>query len=163
MKPQIVSFHCVLRNKLGKVISSTYNRDIITSNPETLDQRTLAPLSGLVEGLRDLKEGQKRRIAISADKAFGFYDPELVTVLKRKSIPQGTELKIGDSLQIQIDRSKFRWYVVIEADFDTITIDANHPLAGQDLVFDIEATEVRDATPEEIAQSFPSKEEKLLH
>jgi FKBP-type peptidyl-prolyl cis-trans isomerase SlyD len=120
-------------------------------------------LKGLVEGLKDIKEGQKVQISVSADKAFGFYNPELVHVLRRKTIPQGDTLKVGDSIQVQSDDSQFHWFVIVTADADTVTLDANHPLAGQDLIFDIEATEVRDATPEEIAESKPAKLQRFLH
>jgi FKBP-type peptidyl-prolyl cis-trans isomerase SlyD len=158
MKPQVVSFHCILRNRLGQVLSSTYNRDVIT-----FLEKVPAPLQGLAEGLQNLKKGQRRQIAISAEKAFGYYDPGLVSHVRRKSIPEGNRLKVGDSVQVQGDDSQIRWYNVIEVSHDTIVLDANHPLAGQDLVFDIEATDVRDATHEEIAESNEDNSKSFLH
>jgi FKBP-type peptidyl-prolyl cis-trans isomerase SlyD len=122
-----------------------------------------APLQGLVEGLQDLKIGQRRQIAVSAEKAFGFYDPNLVSTLRKKSIPSGSELKVGDSIQVQTEESQFRLYKVIEIHGDTVVVDANHPLAGQDLVFDIEATDVRDATLEEIRDTNQEKLKQSLH
>lgn len=160
MKAQVVSFHCVLRNTLGQVLSSTYNRDVITYMG-----RGSVPLQlqGLVEGLQDLKIGQKRQIAVSAEKAFGFYDPSLVSKIRKKAIPSGQELKVGDSIQIQVDESQIRMYKVIEILGDVVVLDANHPLAGQDLVFDIEAIEVREATIEEMSDSNHEKIKKLIH
>ncbi len=160
MKAQVVSFHCILRNTLGQVLSSTYNRDVITFLGSA---GITAPLQGLVEGLQGLKKGQKRQISISADKAFGFYDPELVSRIRRKAIPSGGQLKVGDSVQVQVDESQFRIYKVIEVNGDSVILDANHPLAGQDLIFDIEATDVRDATNEEIAESKLETTNRFIH
>jgi FKBP-type peptidyl-prolyl cis-trans isomerase SlyD len=160
-KAQVVSFHCTLRNTLGEVLSSTYNRDVITYMGK---DKVPAPLQGLVEGLQDLKIGQRRSIPVSAEKAFGFYDPELVSKVRRKSVPSSEQLRVGDSIQVQVDEFQIRLYKVIEIDADSIVLDANHPLAGQDLVFDIEATEVRDATHEEIAESVQEKKlSRFLH
>lgn len=160
MKAQVVSFHCVLRNTLGQVLSSTFNRDVITSMGR---EAVPAPLQVLVEGLQDLKIGQRRQIAVSAEKAFGFYDPNLVSTLRKKSIPSGSELKVGDSIQVQTEESQFRLYKVIEIHGDTVVVDANHPLAGQDLVFDIEATDVREATLEELRDTNQEKLKQSLH
>jgi FKBP-type peptidyl-prolyl cis-trans isomerase SlyD len=158
MKAQVVSFHCVLTNKLGQILSSTFNRDVITSHGNIP-----APLQGLVEGLQDLKKGQRRRIAVSAEHAFGFYDPGLVVEIRRKMVPQAAELKVGDSVQVEVEESQIRWYKVIEVSRDSVLLDANHPLAGQDLVFEIEATDVRDATIEELAESNGAGPKTLLH
>ena len=72
MKAQIVSFRCVLRNKFGKIISSTYNQEVITCEPAK------GMLQGLAQGLQDLKKGETRRITLPAAEAYGFYDPSLL-------------------------------------------------------------------------------------
>jgi hypothetical protein len=58
MAAQIVSFHCVLRNRVGRVISRTFNEDVITQSNRQGDD----VLRGLVEGLSDLRAGEFRRI-----------------------------------------------------------------------------------------------------
>jgi FKBP-type peptidyl-prolyl cis-trans isomerase SlyD len=52
-------------------------------------------------------------------------------------------------------------YRVVELSADFVMLDGNHPLAGQDLIFDIEAVEARDATAEEIAESLPADSSRL--
>src|SRR5689334_1508403 len=62
VKARIVSFHCVLRNKLGQIISSTYNQDVITC-----DAAKDSPLRPLAQALQDLRKGQKRRVSLPAE------------------------------------------------------------------------------------------------
>lgn len=158
MKIQIVSFHCVLKNRLGKVISSTFNRDVITGGR---DQDPM--LKGLIQGLQNLKKGEKRQIIVAAKDAYGFYDPQLVVTLARNSL---SDLKSFEGqykpifLTINGERKSFR---VINETAKSVTLDGNHSLAGQDLVFEIEATSVRDATPEEISENNKTESAVLLH
>lgn len=145
MKAQIVSFHCVLKNKFGKIISSTFNHDILTGRSSEADQ-----LAALSKGLENLKAGEKRSIAIEASQAYGFYDPEMVLTMPRQNFPsikRSRKNSLPITLTVDGRRKLFR---VIEMNNETITLDGNHPLAGQDLVFEIEAVSVRDATPEDV-------------
>jgi FKBP-type peptidyl-prolyl cis-trans isomerase SlyD len=146
MKPQIISFRCVLKNKTGTVISSTFNREVITHCPGD-------PLPGLSEGLHNLKAGEKRQIILGACQAYGFYDLNLVMEISRKKISRGMQLKIGDEILLQTQEKKLRKFRVIQENSKTVTLDGNHPLAGQDLIFYVEGVQARDATQEEIAES----------
>ena len=67
MKAQIVSFHCTVKNKFGKVISSTFNHEILTGG-QNLQADQLVALS---KGLENLKAGEKRRITLDASQAYG--------------------------------------------------------------------------------------------
>ncbi|MBC7692945.1 MAG: FKBP-type peptidyl-prolyl cis-trans isomerase [Methylotenera sp.] len=149
MKTQIVSFHCVLKNKLGNLISSTFNQDVLTQN-SVEDPGEL--LVGLAKGLQNLHKGEKRRICLSADQAYGFYDPKLVIELSRSEIAQGKHLKLGQEVKAHAENGEMKVFRVTHVHGNALTLDANHPLAGQDLVFDIEATEARDATPEDLLE-----------
>jgi FKBP-type peptidyl-prolyl cis-trans isomerase SlyD len=148
MKAQIVSFHCVLKDRIGKIISSTFNHDVITYIQGQNDQ-----LQGLVEGLQNLKKGEKRKISVAAQKAYGFYDPELVVEFARRSLEHGSELTAGQEVTTELNGER-RTFRVIKASRDSVTLDANHPLAGQDLVFEIETTAARFATAQEIQESI---------
>lgn len=159
MRSQIVSFHCVLRNQLGDFISSTFNRDVIT-------QIEGAPvmLQGLAKALGGLHKGEKRRVRLSAEEAYGFYHPDLVIECSRKEIAKGRLLKVGDEVSVQRANGEMRPFRVVKADLMNVILDANHPLAGQDLIFEIEATDARDATHEEVEESSPRQAEgSLLH
>ncbi len=143
MKMQIVSFHCVLKNKFGKVISSTFNRDILTGFGSGHKQELVA----LAKALQNLTTGEKRSITLSAEEAYGFYDPKMVFKIKRQELPSADKTIV---LDMDGTRRSFR---VIDTGSDVVMLDGNHPLAGQDLVFEIETLAVRDATAEEISES----------
>ena len=161
MKAQVISFHCVLKNKFGRIISSTINRDIMTQSDGS------GMLIGLAEGLRDLQSGEKRSISLRADEAYGFYDPKMAIIRSREDLPGSEQLRVGDQVVIPVPetgkKSQFR---VVGIAGESISLDANHPLAGQDLVFEIEAIEAREATSEEVQEANePEIDERkpLLH
>ncbi len=144
MKAQVVSFHCIIKNKLGQVISSTFNQDVVTAHAEPEKQM----LRGLADGLKDLVAGEKRRINVSAESAYGFYDPGKVLICSVDCL-EGKGFVVGESLTCMFKGQpvEFRLTGMYGGQ---VTLDANHPLAGQDLVFEIEAVDVREALPEEI-------------
>jgi FKBP-type peptidyl-prolyl cis-trans isomerase SlyD len=158
MKAQVISFHCVLRNKVGELISSTFNHDIMIHI-----EREGELLQALTEGLQNLHKGEKRRIHLKAEQAYGFYDPELVIEVSRKKLSDMDTLELGNQIVSESSGGKLKVFRVIQTSRDLVTLDANHPLAGQDLVFDIEATEARDATSEEIAESVMKHPTRYYH
>ena len=145
MKAQIVSLHCVLKNRLGKVLSSSYCNDVLTCAPRE------GVLRGLSKALIDLKSGEHRKISLTASEAYGYYDPKLVLVCTRDEFPKRVSLKLGQALEVDDGAGIMRKYRVSEISHERITLDANHPLAGQDLVFEIQTVSARDATPEEVS------------
>lgn len=156
MSPQIISFNCVLKNLAGHIISSTYNKDVLTSiNDEH------AVLLGLARGLQGLKEGERRRVQLSAEEAYGFYDPKKVVHFPREK--QLRNVGLGKTVTIIGRTGASRVYKVIALHDDTVCLDANHPLAGQDLVFEIETLSARDATADEVAAASNQMSEQLLH
>ncbi len=144
MKAQVISFHCIIKNKSGHVISTTFNQDVVTAHAEP--EKNMLP--GLAEGLQDLHQGEKRRISVSAERAYGFYDPSKVVVCSVDCL-EGEPVVIGESLMCMF-RGTPTQFRLIGRQGGQVTLDANHPLAGQDLVFEIEAVDVREALPEEI-------------
>jgi FKBP-type peptidyl-prolyl cis-trans isomerase SlyD len=128
MSIQIISFNCVLKNKAGKLISSTFNREVLTS---TDDHTTV--LSGLVKGLQNLKKGEKRTISLSAREAYGLYDPKKIILFPRKKMD--SKLRVGESVTIIGKSGTNRTYRIVQFHDDMVSLDGNHPLAGQDLVF----------------------------
>lgn len=161
MKAQIVSFHCVLKDKLGRIISSSFNNDVINQPGPNANL-----LRGLVEGIQDVAKGEKREIYVSADQAYGYYDPELVVEVPRHELEKGSSLDIGQEVQTQsIEDGHHRTFRVIDAADDYVILDGNHPLAGQDLIFEIEITSAREAIPEDFEDTpeAEAKPKKMLH
>lgn len=156
MSTQVISFNCLLKNKAGLLISSTFNRDVLSTSQ---DQNLM--LSGLAKGLQNLKKGEKRSISLSAEEAYGLYEPKKVILYPRKKLPRQT--RAGEFISIAGKSGVIRSYKVIQLHDDMASLDGNHPLAGQDLIFEIETLSVRDATREEIAEATNTVTHQILH
>lgn len=156
MNSQIISFNCVLKNNLGRLISFTYNHDVLTAT-----DNAEAMLLGLAQGLQNLKKGEKRKISLSAQQAYGFYDPKKIILYPTQKLPK--DCRIGQAISIVSKSGTIRNYRIIQFYNDMASLDGNHPLAGQDLVFEIEALDVREATSEEIKNSSNMLGSQLLH
>ncbi len=154
---QVVSFRCVLKDNLGRVISSTYNQNVLTAFPGE-DKH----LEVLVNELSNLQKGEKRRIFLRAEQAYGYYLPQLVITRCFDDLALNGPLHLGEKVIYETEGER-RSYRVTELSGDSVTLDANHPLAGQDLVFEIEATDARAATQEEIEAVKASKLPNSLH
>lgn len=158
MRTQVVSFHCVLKTQTGKLISSTTSKDVITQAHGQGDM-----LQGLARALQDVKAGEKRRVCLAAPEAYGYYDPDKVIELSNDELSKEKPLKKGDKVVASSKDGQNMTYRVVETQGDRVILDANHPLAGQDLVFEIETISAREATLDEIAESEVEMEEELLH
>lgn len=157
MRAQVISFNCVLKNKAGQLISSTYNREVLTLS----EREPGGFLSGLNKNLQNLKKGEKRIIAVAAEEAYGLYDPQKVILFPRKKLPNTA--RKGDLINIVSKTGVQRSYRVLELHSDFASLDSNHPLAGQDLIFEIETLEARNATRQEIDESINPVACQLLH
>ena len=141
MTNQIVSFHCILKDRLGHVISSSFNQNVSTG------QDPSGQLRGFTRGMQDLKKGERRSIFVGAEEGYGFYDLAKIVEVSRDELPKHDSVRIGDVVVMSVaDDAPSKQHRVIELKGDSVTLDSNHPLAGQDLIFEIEATDVRDET-----------------
>ncbi|MBY0316049.1 MAG: FKBP-type peptidyl-prolyl cis-trans isomerase [Bdellovibrionales bacterium] len=157
MRPQVISFKCILKNKAGRMISSTFNKEVLTS----VDGAHEGMLSGLAKKLQNLTKGEKRSIELFAEEAYGLYDPQKIILFPRKNLPRS--VKKGEAVSIVSKTGVRRAYLVVELHSDFASLDGNHPLAGQDLVFEIETIDARDATAKEIDASSNVVSSQLLH
>ncbi len=94
------------------------------------DGRVIPGFEGAIEGM---KVGEFKTVEIAADDAFGPYRPEMVMQVERSKFPPDMELYAGQQLQVQRSDEVFPVTIVLVG-VDAITLDANHPLAGKDLV-----------------------------
>ena len=102
-----------------------------------LGQGNLIP--GFEKGLLGMNEGENKTIEIEPTEAYGEYLDGLVTVVPKTQMPEG--VKVGDVLQSSGDRGTIN-VTVTEINENDVKVDANHPLAGKDLTFDIEVVEI---------------------
>jgi FKBP-type peptidyl-prolyl cis-trans isomerase SlyD len=164
MKAQIVSFQCVLKNKLGQILSSSFNQNVINQLEEGGSDNSPARLRGLVAGIQNVREGEKRQFMVPAHEAYGPYNPDLVLNVARSDLKQGDRLGIGSEV---VGRSgpnaPVQVYRVTQILGDTLVLDANHPLAGQDLIFDIEVISARDACREDFEEPPVVASSRYVH
>ena len=140
MRVQIVSFRCVLKNKLGHLISTSTNQDVVASYPLE-NEEDIEQMPGFIQELKGLKAGERKQFSVPAERAYGFYDPTLVFEMPRSKLSKGKSLKVGDEVSGYMrEDGVSRSFRVTEAAGNSLTLDGNHPLAGQDLEFDIEVT-----------------------
>jgi len=86
--------------------------------------------------------GESKKFKVSPDKAFGHYRKELIFEMDRKDIPAEFKLEIGQQFQINLTHGLSNIVRVARISEMNITLDANHPLAGKDLFFDIKLIEI---------------------
>jgi peptidylprolyl isomerase len=89
-----------------------------------------------------MSPGEAKTVSIPADQAYGPYYQEMVIVVNRQQIPPELEVEVGQQLQISQQSGQVIPVVVREVSDSEVTLDANHPLAGEDLVFEIELVEI---------------------
>jgi len=89
-----------------------------------------------------MNAGESKSIQIPAENAYGPYHDEMVIEMPRSEIPEGLEPKVDQKLQVR-RKEGGEFVVTVTAVTETsVTLDANHPLAGKDLIFDIELMEI---------------------
>lgn len=93
---------------------------------------------GLDRELVGMEVGEKKTVNVAFAEGYGAHDPSQIHKLERSKIPGDVELSVGQHLQMQASNGQVLRVNVIELTDDAVTIDANHFLAGKDLVFDIE-------------------------
>jgi len=94
------------------------------------------------QALIGMAVGEKKSVVVPAADAFGEYDPEKVFTAKRTEIPEDLQPEVGDSFTLANDDEEEIDVTVVEVSEDSVTFDSNHPLAGEDLTFEIELVEI---------------------
>jgi peptidylprolyl isomerase len=99
-------------------------------------------IPGFDSAVIDMVPGETRVTVIPAEDAYGAHSPELVTDVDRERFPADMELEIGQQLQVGLADGQQAIVMVVDLSDTAVTLDANHPLAGQTLTFEIELVEI---------------------
>ncbi|KUJ78689.1 FKBP-type peptidyl-prolyl cis-trans isomerase [Ruegeria profundi] len=99
-------------------------------------------IPGLDTAMPGLTAGEKKRVEIACVDAYGPINPAMRQQIPREGIPDDIPLDLGTQLQMQAPDGQALPVTVVDVDDATVTLDANHPLAGQDLIFDIEVVSI---------------------
>jgi peptidylprolyl isomerase len=102
-------------------------------------------IAGFEEGVRGMAVGERKTVEIEAEDAYGQHIPARVQAIDRSIITEslGQEPEIGMALAMQIEPGQQIPVTIVEVTDTHVTLDANHPLAGEKLIFDIELVEIK--------------------
>jgi peptidylprolyl isomerase len=99
-------------------------------------------IKGFEAAVVGMEPGESKTVQIPADQAYGQHHPEMVMVIDRKEVPSTITPKVDQMLQVRQKDGKTFAVKVTQVSEETLTLDANHPLAGKDLTFDISLAEI---------------------
>lgn len=149
-KNQIVSIEYEVKSN-GELVDSNVGGELLTF---MIGKEQVIP--GLEEKICEMNMGDMGQISVPAEKAYGSYSNEALQEVPSEQFA-GIELTVGMALYGQAEDGGTVQVTVKEIKEDSVTIDYNHPLAGQDLVFAVTIANVREATPEEVMTGIPAE------
>lgn len=102
-------------------------------------------IPGLDSALPGMAVGDKKTVKVACEDAYGPLNPDMRQGVPRTDIPAEIPLEVGIQLQMQAQNGQVIPVTVVAMDENVVTLDANHPLAGQDLTFAIELVSISEA------------------
>lgn len=148
----------------NKFVSLTYT---ITDETDEVVERIDLPVplilgynSQLIEQIETALIGKKTgdtvSVELSAEEGFGPHQPELMFTDDLQNVPEEFQ-RIGAEVQMQNDQGETKEFRVVSIENGKLTVDGNHPLAGKAITYNITITEVREPTPEEMANGVENQ------
>jgi len=144
-KGRVVRMHYTLRDESGMRIESSGGTD-----PLTYLHGFGHLIPGLERTLDGSQAGLRTSVTIRPQDAYGEKDPQAVIRAAREDFPDGLTLEPGVEVQAETPDGPLT-FTVVAVRGDEAVLDANHPLAGKTLTFDVEVLDVREATADELA------------
>jgi len=133
-----VKVHYTGRLENGEIFDSSVDRE-----PLEFELGTDGIIAGFQQGILGMAEGEKKTLRIAPEDAYGPYHEEGVMELDRSLLPADVPLEIGLGLQLRNPDGDVFNVMVKNVTEDKVTFDANHPLAGQTLIMDVELVEIK--------------------
>lgn len=144
---KVVSFHYSVNDGGAAPVDSSRERG--ESLTVLIGQGNI--IAGLENALLGRAVGDRFEVSVAPGEAYGERRADFSQRVPKKYFQDGDKLRPGMSTVLQTKESGSRMVVVQKVGSSVIDVDLNHPLAGKTLAFDVEITDIRDATPEEIA------------
>lgn len=148
-KPDVFTVHYVLKNKIGELVDTSEGGEplhFLYGSPDVIE--------GIQKAVKDRSAGDCLEVTIPPSMAYGEHRDDLVRKVPRSMFEGVEKLQVGMKFQTNTgDNAQIAQ--VMGFDGNLVRIDANHPLAGFTLYFDLEIIERREATADEIAQGRP--------
>ncbi|MCA9405780.1 MAG: peptidylprolyl isomerase [Candidatus Omnitrophica bacterium] len=141
---KVVTFHYTLKNPQGDLLDTSDGGE-----PLAYIHGMRNIIAGLEAALEGKEAGEKLSVTIHPQDAYGMMDEELIKAVPLSQFPEKDAVKPGAQFQLS-SGTEVRIATVVKVENEEVTIDLNHPLAGQTLCFDVEIVGVRDAAQEEL-------------
>jgi FKBP-type peptidyl-prolyl cis-trans isomerase SlyD len=140
---RVIAFNYILKNAQGELLDASEPNQPL---PFLEGRQQIIP--ALEEVIVKLAEGDKQNVSLAAKDAYGEFRQDMIMEVPKEELAH-IKIDIGAHLQLQM-QSQTRVVKVAKISDTHVTLDGNHPLAGVDLVFDVEVVLVREATAEEL-------------
>ena len=141
-----VSIEHTLTNDAGEVIDSSAG-----GAPLVYLQGAGNIIPGLEKALDGKAVGEELTVTVEPEDAYGEYSAELVSALSASMFEGVDQLEVGMQFHASAPDGQMQIVTIRDLDGDDVTVDGNHPLAGQRLTFQVKVVAVRDASEEEVA------------
>lgn len=141
----VVSIDYVLKDDAGNVLDTSEGR-----GPLAFLYGKGMIIPGLEKALAGKKTGDSVQVTVQPDEGYGSYNDEAVGEVSKDNFQEDMEPKVGMQVQTQDPNGNVQIFTITDVKDETVVLDGNHPLAGQVLHFDVNITEVREASEEEI-------------
>ncbi len=140
-----VKIDYTLKSDAGDVIDSSQDKE-----PLAFLQGNGQIIPGLEQALEGREAGDNFSVTVNPDQGYGEYDKELVFDVPREQLQNLDSIEEGMQVQAQMQDGSTQILTIQNVGEEQVTLDANHPLAGETLHFDIEVADVSEATDDEI-------------
>jgi FKBP-type peptidyl-prolyl cis-trans isomerase SlyD len=149
---RVIGIYYTVRDPQGRVVDSSSNRG---AKPMAILAGAKGALPGLEQALLGKKKNDRFEFSLAPEQAFGLPKPELVDKVERASLPVDGQLEVGMRLSGKDREGRAIHALITQIEGERLTLDRNHPLAGQTLHFEVTVAGVREAKPEEIQHGHP--------
>ncbi len=136
-KGDVVKVHYTGKHTNGSIFDTSAERE-----PLEFELGRGMMIQGFEEAILGMKIGEEKTVNLSPAQAYGQVNPDMFFTIERTSIPEEIDLKEGIQLQAHTEQGQPIQVVVREIKENDVVLDANHPLAGQELVFDLKLVEI---------------------
>ena len=140
---RVIAFNYTLKNSAGEILDASEPNQPM---PFLEGRKQIIP--ALEEIIGKLAEGDKKKITLTATEAYGDFKTDMIMEVPKEELSH-LNLELGAHLQLQLEKQN-RVVKVTKISDTHVTLDGNHPLAGVDLIFDVEIVLIREATADEL-------------
>ncbi len=140
--PQVKNGDTIKIHYTGKLDDGTTFDSSIDTDPLEFTVGEHEVIPGMEDAVIGMEPGDEKTITIPSDEAYGPYHEEMVVTVDRKEFPEEMEIEVDQQLSVMLEDEQSIIVTVTDITDDAVTLDANHPLAGEDLTFDIQLVEI---------------------